>query len=134
MKDPELSEALRELRDAEEVLPGAYAAVRARVMTGIAAERRLAWPWWLAGAAAATACALWMLFFRMAPPAPQSTRAGQVRPLVIAMPAEPAPAPAVPMRRKRPKRIARSAEPLQIKILTDDPDVVIYWIVDGKGE
>jgi hypothetical protein len=26
------------------------------------------------------------------------------------------------------------AEPMTMKILTDDPDVVIYWIVDSKGE
>jgi hypothetical protein len=25
-------------------------------------------------------------------------------------------------------------EPMTMKILTDDPDVVIYWIVDSKGE
>lgn len=27
-----------------------------------------------------------------------------------------------------------AAEPMTIKILTDDPDVVIYWIVEAKGE
>jgi hypothetical protein len=27
-----------------------------------------------------------------------------------------------------------AAEPMTMKILTDDPDVVIYWIVEAKGE
>ena len=26
-----------------------------------------------------------------------------------------------------------AAEPMTMKILTDDPEVVIYWIVEGKG-
>ena len=32
--------------------------------------------------------------------------------------------------------VSRSAptEPMTVKILTDDPDVVIYWIVDPKGD
>jgi hypothetical protein len=27
-----------------------------------------------------------------------------------------------------------NAEPLRVKMLTPDPDVVIYWLVDPKGE
>jgi len=27
-----------------------------------------------------------------------------------------------------------NAEPLRVKMLTPDPDVVIYWLVDSKGE
>ena len=30
--------------------------------------------------------------------------------------------------------VLASAEPMTIKILTDDPEVVIYWIVDPKGD
>jgi anti-sigma factor RsiW len=35
-----------------------------------------------------------------------------------------------------PAAVSPSAlvEPMTMKILTDDPDVVIYWIVDSKGE
>jgi hypothetical protein len=32
-----------------------------------------------------------------------------------------------------PQRVA-AAEPMTMKILTDDPEVVIYWIVEAKGE
>ena len=31
-------------------------------------------------------------------------------------------------------RLPVSAEPMTIKILTEDPEVVIYWIVDPKGD
>ena len=29
--------------------------------------------------------------------------------------------------------LAKAAQPLKIKILTDDPNVVIYWLVDNEG-
>jgi hypothetical protein len=28
----------------------------------------------------------------------------------------------------------KPAEPLVVKLLTDDPIVIIYWITDSKGE
>lgn len=36
-----------------------------------------------------------------------------------------------PHRRARAKR--QAIQPLQVKMFTSDPDVVIYWIVDGKA-
>jgi len=33
-----------------------------------------------------------------------------------------------------PPSLSAPTEPMTIKILTDDPEVVIYWIVDPKGE
>ena len=33
----------------------------------------------------------------------------------------------------RPVPVA-STEPLKVKMLTPDPDVVIYWLIDSKGE
>ena len=44
----------------------------------------------------------------------------------------PAPAPKLPVRRK-PEPARRSApleQPLLVKMLTPDPDVVVYWLVD----
>ena len=129
MTGRELSESLGELRDAAEIPPAAYTAVRARVMERVA-ERRRAWPLWMT-AVSASACLLWILFPRTAPPA--------ARPAPAAVPAAaaPAPAPAPPppivhVRHRRNPKPAAPDQPLQIKMLTDDPDVVIYWIVDKK--
>ncbi|HXN49824.1 MAG TPA: anti-sigma factor [Bryobacteraceae bacterium] len=42
--------------------------------------------------------------------------------------------PSVAHRRPRPRRApAPSTEPLLVKLETPDPNVVIYWIVEGKG-
>ena len=53
---------------------------------------------------------------------------------VTVRPEEPArPAPMLPVRRKPihvATRDAPSAEPLLVKMLTPDPDVVVYWLVD----
>jgi hypothetical protein len=136
MTDPEtgrsVSAALRELRD-EEIPPAAYTAVRARVRDRIATHRRPAWGWWTAAAAAATAAVLMLI----PPPAPPVLKPGP-RMVAIADPAVKAP---IPKPRQRPRPVRRRAttaaqhtEPLLIKMLTDDPDVVIYWVVDTKGE
>lgn len=132
MKDPELSEALRELRDAAEIPPVAYAAVRARAMERVAEGRRRVWPLWIAAATAAAGVAS-MLFLRTTPPATPPVAAA------IPVAASPAPAPVPPLpivrvRHRRHPKPALPGEPLQIKMLTDDPDVVIYWIVDKKGD
>jgi hypothetical protein len=37
-------------------------------------------------------------------------------------------------RTPRVKRPSPASEPLLVKLITDDPEVVIYWIVDGEGE
>jgi|HubBroStandDraft_5_1064220.scaffolds.fasta_scaffold52320_3 hypothetical protein len=49
------------------------------------------------------------------------------------LPARSGPVPTLLVRRRKPKsvpRIAPPAEPLLVKMLTPDPDVVVYWIVD----
>jgi predicted anti-sigma-YlaC factor YlaD len=71
-------------------------------------------------------------------------QASQRRPIVETLPrqvaapatvtAKLAPAPAAKLAvRSKPKRARRNApvaEPLLVKMLTPDPDVVVYWIVD----
>jgi hypothetical protein len=43
-----------------------------------------------------------------------------------------APKPAPVVRRHAPQTKKQKFEPLKVKMLTSDPDVVIYWIVDRK--
>jgi hypothetical protein len=45
--------------------------------------------------------------------------------------------PAAPARRRKVRRepiVQVVAEPIVVKLITDDPDVIIYWITDTKGE
>jgi hypothetical protein len=122
---------------AEPVADAHFAAVRARVLGELqrrpAPRWRFAWVCALAGAFALLLLAWW--------PAPEER-------LVITTPNAPA-APAVaPVGAKRALRRPRKveakaakplvrpepAEPLVVKLLTDDPNVVIYWITGTKGE
>lgn len=89
-------------------------------------HRRVRWEWALAVAAAVVvAIGVWKTATPRRPvimaghgPAPQSL------PVVKA--------PVVHAVRKKKVRPAQTAEPLRVKMLTSDPDVVIYWIVDKK--
>jgi hypothetical protein len=142
------------LREAHrEPLPEAhFAAVRARVLAELGTARqpvwRRPWAWVLAAGAAAVLAALVFAPARQQP----------VPRIAAAQPAPPAMAPAFsqppagPTRVARARRIARvrsstresavarqpgngpSDEPLLIKLYTDDPNVIIYWIADRKGE
>jgi hypothetical protein len=86
---------------------------------------------WLAAAAAAVLLALIAhQSSRRRPPPPQQLTAP------VTVTAQLAPAPAFkPTVRRKPKTAPRSAalalkEPLLVKMLTPDPDVVVYWLVD----
>jgi hypothetical protein len=127
-----LREAHREPIDAAH-----YAAVRARVLAELGRERRPVWRWaWVGGLAAAAVVVAVMLM-------PRPTPVGQaLRPAIVAEakapvygPAAPALVKAVAHRRRvlkqegRPKGLPhQDQEPVVIKLLTDDPNVVIYWI------
>jgi hypothetical protein len=117
-----------------------FTGVRARVLAKLQIV-----PWWRRGwaravAVAVIACAgLWlaMVNWRIGKPTAEP-QVAFVRPPVpdMALVAEPAPVvtsrPAVlPLRRRRP---AIPEEQLTVRIVTDDPDVVIYWITNPKGE
>lgn len=127
----EVERSLEVLKDAhlEEIAPAHFAAVRARVFARIDQTRRH-WIWRLAFAAATLFAILYPALMRereVVPPPP-------VRPA-----AAPAPAPYV-ARHVEKKRVVRrrverpQTEPLVVKMLTDDPNVVIYWITDQRGE
>lgn len=82
-------------------------------------------------------------------PATAATPSPKIDEVAVPPQAMPPQAPVEPVERE-PLRLARGemptrrpeteispsapTEPMTIKILTDDPDVVIYWIVDPKGE
>jgi hypothetical protein len=114
-----------------------FAAVRARVLSEIEGGRarrwRFAWTYAMAAAAVVLAIALWprpelRMTVRM-PSAPVAPMVAKVE------------LPAVRTVRPRPRALVAKAqppqepaEPMVVKILTNDPDVVIYWITGTKGE
>ena len=145
-------ELLKEAHD-EPLAPAHFSAVRARVVAELEQKRRPLWRWaWSFGLAAAIAALLVMLALRpgrtperSAPvlvvrlPQPLSNvrgseRASEPRTLESGMgPNHPPPHRRVARRVVRP--IAPDTpdpEPLIVKLQTDDPNVVIYWIADRK--
>lgn len=106
----------------------ALAAMRGDVIPVRRAVRR--WPWVAAVAAAAVLVA--GVFYEPTPAEP--ARVVVVQPEPVA-PTPPVPVRAIPAHRARAVKPAAPAEPLLVKFLTDDPDVVIYWLVDPvQGE
>ena len=125
----ECVELLKEVHQ-EPIAPADYAAVRARVMNELARRAR---PWWSHGwvwGLAAAGVALLAVATNV-----------DWRPRVEPMPVVALAHPAAPEVRKAARRppIARETrkakgEALLVRMLTDDPDVVIYWIAGPKGE
>jgi len=119
-----------------------FAAVRARVLTELAEPQRGRWRQkWLVACAAAVALLAALVFtrtkvaVRVQPPRP----APKMLAAAIPSPVAPLPAAKAPHVR-RPRRLLASAtpapgplpeaEPIVVKLMTNDPDVVIYWIGD----
>ena len=135
----ELDAGLREdqtgLRAAhtDPILPAHYAAVRARVLDAIVAQRRrrvrrLCWM----GTAAAVLAVLLVL-------APRPERLTVAEPLpVVAMPRPAYPPLELPVAKRPPapplQRRLASSSPTLVKLQTDDPNVLIYWIMDQQGD
>ena len=119
-----------------------FAAVRARVLAKVRHDRR---PWWRKGWAyglvAAAAALLIGLVLRPgpapAPPPMPQVAVTQPPPAVEVRPAESVRRPAGLHHKKRvqaPPPVVGPVRPLVVKLVTDDPDVVIYWITDTRGE
>jgi hypothetical protein len=135
--DQDIDLALRDLAG-DDPPEAALAAVRARVLAGLAEPRRRPWLWWIpAPALAAAALVVWFAWPRPAdvPPPPVLARAPQAQ-LADArgsVTARPTRRPTEP----RPKGAVASLVPVQntefAKLLTDDPDVVILWAVGPNG-
>jgi hypothetical protein len=135
----DLQQSLRLLWKAhqESLTDAPMAAVRARVLDRVQ-SRRLWWPVWVGGVATAVVLlALWV-----APGTRVPQRNPRPAPSIAVAPVPNQPSVAS---RPEPKRVARAhrvrkpppppaTETLVVKLITDDPDVVIYWIVDPKGD
>ena len=119
--------ALREFH-AEPPAPADYAAVRARVLAELPGPRR-SWRWvWLAPVlAAAIAIAFFVTTPQPVEPPHVAVARSPAPPIEIAAP--PAPPRRVLRAHRKPKP-RRPAEPLVVKLITDDPNVVIYWIAN----
>jgi anti-sigma factor RsiW len=134
LEDLQASQAAVKELVAERVDGALLAAVRAGVLQKIDNRRRVLWPW---VAAAATALALLALFRTPSPPV-----AHDARPVTIATApkASGLTAPVISVRRpgRRPGPRIRAAKghapPLVVKMLTNDPDIVIIWLVDQTGD
>jgi anti-sigma factor RsiW len=129
--------ALKEI-EAEGVDGALLAVVRSGVLSRIGERRRSIWPWAAAVAMAAALMAALLPAPREVAPEPRA--APIARAPVTPPKAEPVvararsrPYPARP-RRTESRQASRGSDPLVVKMLTDDPDIVIIWLVDQTGD
>lgn len=124
-------QVLATLRDVD---PLALFALRRGVSARIAKEQAVRRAWaWSAGLAACLAGAFSILALSVpeaTPPMPDASFRAAGPPSgwdarTISRPVRRRPAPT--------RELAKAAPPLKIKILTDDANVVIYWLVDNEG-
>ena len=123
--------ALRSLRE-EDAPAAALAEVRGQVLDEIASRKpswwfALRWHYALAPAAAVVALVVALSPRPPLPPSPSPPALNLPAPVIAKTP----PPPPVP--RPAPKPAAAPQEPLLVKMFTDDPDVVIYWLIDAEG-
>jgi anti-sigma factor RsiW len=129
---------LKEVHD-EPLAPAHFSAVRARVMAELEQKRRPLWAWaWSFGLAAATVALLVMLALRPGRTPEHRAPAVAVNHPPVVTASEPV-VPPPPHRRVRRRVVVPpivpdtpTPEPLIVKLQTDDPNVVIYWIADRK--
>lgn len=113
------------LRENSEV----FAAFREEAMPSVARRHARRWP--LAAAAAAIAA---MFILMMVHPKSQAPPDETAAAIVMNVVPQVSVVPGVkPVKRRAPKQPAKKAQPqiLQVKMLTDDPDVVIYWQIEN---
>lgn len=151
-KDEDLDATLRGLKD-EELPAGATEAVRARVLAEVSKPKRGRWWLWGLAPAAAAAIAVVMVGLGVGPwggspvePPPLVARAPGAPKLEAPLLEAPQTAKAAPAARAVDlKPVAAKPETVQngrakpeetefVKLITDDPDVVILWAMDSKGE
>ena len=116
--------------------PLAVILVRNRVMAGLSARRqaRIGWTWPAAVAACLAILCASLALMRFPSPAPPKPVVTLARPPIFPRVAEANQRPHT-IRYRRASTVAHAErEPLVIKMLTDDPDVIIIWIADQKGD
>jgi anti-sigma factor RsiW len=123
--------ALRSL----EVDGPALEAVRRGVLAEIRSQRHARRRAWIAAAAACVAmvCAVSVLpsFKNPAPPRPvEFAKTPRLEHWTVAPPVRRTVRSARPHRRT----LVANGQPLVVKMLTDDPDVIVIWLVDQKGD
>jgi anti-sigma factor RsiW len=117
-----------------------YAAVRARVLGEIGERHRSGWLAAWPAFAVVVACTV-ILAVVLHPEARVTNHQVHQPEAVVAETAAPEEATAIAaspaLRRvRRAVKLAKSQEPVEplvVHMFTDDPDVVIYWIADGRG-
>lgn len=120
---------------AEEGVP--VMAVHARVMEQVAPRRRVGWLWGLAAVAVMAVLVLAgvRMVWRQEPVVPPpSVQIATVPPPAIAFTPPARPLFRAAVHHVRPVAASAPAQPLKIKMFTSDPNVVVYWLVDTKGE
>jgi predicted anti-sigma-YlaC factor YlaD len=136
-----MKESLETLQGAhaEAVAPGVYTAVRGRVLGALKAEAgRMAW-WrrgWVLGLAAAVV--ITVLGLASWPGRRVETLTPRVVAVIPLAPAAQALRPVRPGSRPHKRRAATTeqvrdpapSQPLMVRLVTDDPNVIIYWIAD----
>jgi len=139
---------------AEPIAGAHYAAVRARVMGELRAGRRPVWRWAWAGGLAMAAMVTGIMVLPKTVPVGQASRPAQAQGPVSQVAAL-VYGPAAPARGIAQSKASRPVHPRRpivaqtgqeegrpgglphqtvIKLLTNDPDVIIYWIAEGEGE
>ncbi len=103
-------------------------AMRARTMAALRPERSILWPF-MRYAAAVLIVIGGLMAWKMQAPAPLpvmrvAVSDPKVTPVTVMKP------PLQRTRRVKKPRPVEIREPVVVKLLTDDPDVVIYWITD----
>ena len=130
---------------AVEIHPAAFDAVRLRVLEEIRAKKQRG-AWWVGSAVAAAACVALLcasvILQSWKNPAPPKPLIAAKNPPRIEW--TPAPVrPAVSAHHRVPHQFgpvsasrgpAHNPEPLVVKMLTNDPNVIIIWLVDQKGD
>jgi hypothetical protein len=116
--------------------PAHFRALRAHVLDQVRRERGAPVWRWIPLAAAAALVALLLVWprqttpVRLPPPAPRARTADAPPPQVAEVPRR----AQARVRRARRPLTRHPVTPLVVKMLTDDPDVVVYWILDAKGD
>jgi anti-sigma factor RsiW len=139
LQDLQASQAAVRQWASEPVDTALLAAVRAGVLSRIEDRRRLIWPWVAAVAMAAALIAVFLV-------PPRKPAAESPAPVPIAQTPPVSGGADPPVRSRRPRRrsvavrtppkahVSEPTPPLVVKMFTDDPDIVIIWLVDKTGD